>query len=170
MDYSTILLISVGTVVNTLSDKEASILFLALQLGGIKPSHKGFDKIEALFTASPGVMHPATLEALETCLQKRVNQLPKGISMPETTLESPELTLPAPKDSIEPSDRLCAMCEHYDLDTSDDDTGLGGGGPMCLLDEDGLLDLNAEPSIAVSCPFFKVQIKSPGIPISSLCY
>lgn len=156
MDYSQILLVTVNSVVNTLSDKEVSILFLALQLGGIKPSHEGFDKLNSLFTGSDGVMHPAALEALETCLQNRAQQLPKEIS--------------TPKDSIEPSDRLCAMCEHYDLDTSDDDTGLGGGGPMCLLDEDGLLDLNAEPSLAVSCPFFKVYVKSLEIPASSLCY
>ena len=169
MDYSQILLVTVNSVVNTLSDKEVSILFLALQMGGIKPSHEGFDKLNSLFTGSDGEMHPAALEALEICLQNRTQQLPKGISMPETTLESPELILPAPKDSIEPSDRLCAMCDHYDVDGSDDDTGLGGGGPMCTLDEDGLLDLNAEPSLAVSCHFFKVLIKMPGIPISSFC-
>lgn len=52
----------------------------------------------------------------------------------------------------------CSKCVHYDSDTAyDRDTGMGGNGPFCVLDEsNNPVDVLAEPSPAVGCPFFKM--------------
>ena len=74
MDYSQIMIDSVNLTVNNLTDGEVSALFLATQLGGIKPYHKGFEKLSSLMTEPNGGMHSATLEALIECLQIRVSK------------------------------------------------------------------------------------------------
>ena len=74
MDYSKIMMASTMLTVNNLTDEEVSTLFLASQLGGIKPHHKGFEKLGSLMTGPDGGMHSATLEAFEKCLQIRVSK------------------------------------------------------------------------------------------------
>ena len=74
MNYSQIMIASVSLTVNDLTDAEVSALFLATQLGGIKPHHKGFDKLNALMTENDSTMHSATLEALVKCLQIRISK------------------------------------------------------------------------------------------------
>ena len=74
MDYSQIMTASVSLTVNDLTDQEVSVLFLATQMGGIEPHHKGFDKLSSLMTEHGNTMHSATLEAFEKCIQIRVSK------------------------------------------------------------------------------------------------
>ena len=74
MDYSQIMRAAVGLTVNTLEDQEVACLYMAMQMGGIKPHHNGFEKLKSLCTEPDGSMHQASIEALESCLQSRVSE------------------------------------------------------------------------------------------------
>lgn len=77
MNLDQVMIASVGLTVQDLEDQEVAALFMAMQMGGIKPHHNGYDKLEALRTNPDGTMHQATIEALEICLQNRISQFSK---------------------------------------------------------------------------------------------
>jgi len=76
MDYSNIMAASVGLTVQDLADEEVAAIFMAIQMGGVEPHHLGYEKLKPLRTNPDGTMHPATLEALTTCLQSRIAKFP----------------------------------------------------------------------------------------------
>ena len=76
MDYQKTMVAAVGLTVSGLEDNEVAALFMALQMGGIEPHHHGYEKLKPLRINPDGTMHPATIEALSTSLQRRIAKFP----------------------------------------------------------------------------------------------